>query len=170
VAETKPSGASIVEGAAAVVSQEVAHVDKKGCLNLLQRWTGRLQWFPSLHTEDFDALMIFLELGRISIRDFRTDGPLIQERYNQLSANPDAEALELLRLLQDRYGRLRIPGSRRPSLGDPALAHLGIQRGQKSPIYVAIFPRSIELISPAYRNAKLIEYAAELDELPFVGS
>lgn len=167
MAETKPSGLPIVEGTRAIVWQEVAHVDQKGCLNLLQRWTSRLAWFPSPHTEDFDALMVFLEPGRISIRDLRSDGARIQERYSVLAEDPDTEALELLRLIQDRYGRLRIPRSKRPSLGDPALAHLGIARGQKSLIYAAIFPNTIELISPIYRNKKIIEFEPQLDDLPF---
>jgi hypothetical protein len=168
MAETKPSGLPIVDGAAAMVTQEVAHIDQKGCLNLLLRWTGRLAWFPSPLTEEFEALIIFLEPGRLSVRNLRDHGPVIQERYSQLISEADSETLELLRLIQDRYGRLRIPISRRPSLGDPALSHLGIERGQKSVIYVAVFPNSIELLSPSYRNAKLIEFQERLGDLPFI--
>lgn len=110
--------------------------------------------------------MIFLSPGRISIRDLRTDGPRIQARYEQLAAETDDETLELLRRIQDRYGRLRIPRSRRPSLGDPALAHLGLERGQKSMTYVAIFSNSIDVLSPAYRNAKLVTFERQLEDLP----
>ncbi len=168
MAETKPSGIAIVGGPTAIVTQEVAHVNKKGCLNLLPRWTNRLAWFPSPVQDEFEALMVFLEPGRISIRDLQIEGPRIQDRYNQLAREADAETLELLRLIQDRYGRLHIPKSRRPSLGDQALAHLGIERGQRSTIYAAIFPDSIDLLSAAYRNAKLIVFDEQLDGLPFL--
>jgi hypothetical protein len=168
MAETKPSGRPIVDGPAAVVSQEVAHIDKKGCLNLLHRWTSRLAWFPSPLADDFEALMIFLAPGRISIRDLRVEGDRIQQRYNELVADPDIETLEVLRLIQDRYGRLHIPQSRRPSLGDPALTHLRVARGQRSTIYVALFPNSIDLLSAAYRDAKLVAFEEQLDDLPFI--
>jgi hypothetical protein len=168
MAETKPSGVPIVEAPAAIVWQEVAHIDRKGCLNLLRRWTNRLAWFPSPPPADFEALMIFIAAGRISIRDLRLHGPGIQARYEELAAEGDDEALEVLRRIQDRYGRLRIPKSRRPSLGDPALAHLGIERGQRSTIYVAIFPNSIDLLSPAYRNEKLISFEPQIEDLPFI--
>jgi hypothetical protein len=167
MAETKPSGVPMIDAPGAIVSQEVAHIDKKGCLNLLQRWTKRLAWFPS-HPEDFEVLLIFLSPGRLSIRDFANDGARIQQRYNELSAETDAETLEVLRLMQDRYGRLRVPKSRRASLGDPALAHLELERGQRSTIYVAIFPNYIDLLSLRYRNEKLIAYQEQIDDLPFV--
>jgi hypothetical protein len=170
MAETKPSGLPIVDGLSTSVTQEVAHIDKKGCLNLLPRWTSRFAWFPSALTEDFETLMIFLDPGRVSIRDLSVNGPLIQERYNELATETDAETLEALRLIQDRYGRLRIPTSRRPSLGDPVLTHLGIERGQRSTIYVAIFPNFIDLLSPAYRNARLTIVNEQIDDLPFIDS
>jgi hypothetical protein len=170
MAETKRSGLPIVAGPSTSVTQEVAHVDKKGCLNLLPRWTSHFQWFPSALTEDFETLMILLDPGRVSIRDLSVNGPLIQQRFNELATETDAETLEALRLIQDRYGRLRIPISRRPSLGDPVLAHLGIERGHKSTIYVAIFPNSIDLLSPAYRNARLTIIKEEIDDLPFMDS
>jgi hypothetical protein len=168
MAETKPSGRSIVEGDAAIVTQEVAHVDAKGVLNILPRWTTRLSWLTQ-SDDGTDALMLFLEPGRISIRDIGSAGR-ITERYGELVSNPTPETLDLLRLIQDRYGRLYIPKSKRVSVGEPALLHLGIQRGVKTPIYVAIFPTSLELLSVAYRNAQLLEFRADLEDLPFTES
>jgi hypothetical protein len=54
------------------------------------------------------------------------------------------------------------------SLGEPALLHLQVQRGVRTPIYVAVFPSSIELLSVAYRNQELLEIQSELEDLPFI--
>jgi hypothetical protein len=167
MAETKPSGIPIVEGPNAIVTQEVSHIDKKGCLNLLPRWTEKLEWFPSPVTEVFDALMVFLEPGYLSIRNLRADEIRIREKYEAIARDDDTEALEFLRRIQDRYGRLRIPASRRPSLGDTALTHLRVKRGEKTTIYVAIFPHSIEILSVECRDQRLLAITDELNDLPF---
>jgi hypothetical protein len=165
VADTKPSGRAVIEGADAVVAQEVAHVEKKGVLNLLPRWISRLKWLSETH-EAVDALLVFVEPGRISIRD-PAEAKRIRNQYAELAANPSSDDLELLRLIQDRYGILHIPKSKRASLGDPALLHLSIQRGLKTALYVAIYPTSIELMSVAYRNRHLPEFHSELSDLPY---
>jgi hypothetical protein len=170
MSETRPSGRLVVGGPAAIVTQEVAHIDKKGCLNLLPRWTAKLSWLAPLDNST-EALLIFLRPGRISIRDLATYGPRIRERYNEIAADVQQQAsLDLLRLLQDRYGQLYIPKSRRVSLGDPALLHLQVERGVVTAIYVAVFPSSIDLLSVAYRNEQLMEIQSELEDLPFIGS
>jgi|SRR5271166_262939 len=166
---TRPSGRPVVEGPAAIVTQEVAHIDKKGCLNLLPRWTAKLSWLAPLDNST-EALLIFLRPGRISIRDLATYAPRIRERYNEIAADVQQASLDLLRLLQDRYGQLYIPKSRRVSLGDPALLHLQVERGVITPIYVAVFPGSIDLLSVAYRNEQLMEIQSELEDLPFIVS
>lgn len=115
-----------------------------------------------------EALLVFVEPGLISVRNWQIDGPRIQQRYAEISNSTDADALQALRLIQDRYHRLLIPARDRPSLGDSALAHLGLplQRGQKSAVYVCVFSDHIELMSPAYRNSKLIEGHPLVEDLP----
>ena len=168
MADTKPSGRAVVEGVEAVVAQEVAHVDKKGVLNLLPRWTARLVWLSDIQ-KAVDALLVFLQPGRISIRDPELDVKRIRDQYAELSIDPSQDDLELLRLIQDRYGMLHIPKSKRASLGDLALLHLGIQRGVRTSIYVAVYPASLELMSVEYRNRHLPEFHSELSDLPYPG-
>jgi hypothetical protein len=166
MADTKPSGKAVVEGDKAIVVQEVAHVDKKGVLNLLPRWTSRLTWLSDPQ-DSVDALLVFLQPGRISIRDPKSAVQHIRDRYAELSSSPSSDDLELLRLIQDRYGLLHVPKSKRVSLGDPALLHLGISRGLRAPLYVAIYPDSIELISVENRAKDLLDFHSELSDLPY---
>jgi hypothetical protein len=163
----RPSGLSIIEDKSATVTLSVAHVEMRGRLNILPRWRQRVGWLKS-KTENVQALMILSEPGLISIRNWEPDGPLIQQRYAEVASSPDEDAGEVLRLIQDRYQRLVIPPHERPSLGDAALAHLGLQveRGTKSVIYVCISLDRIELMSPAFRNSKLLEGHPLIDDLP----
>jgi hypothetical protein len=164
----RPSGLPVVEDASAAVTVSVAHVEMRGRLNILPRWRKRVVWLMSTDKSEVLALMVFVEPGLISIRAWEPDGPRIQQRFAELSASSDAEAPEALRLIQDRYQRLVIPAKDRPSLGDAALAHLGlrVERGRKSVIYVCVSPDKIELMSPAYRESKLTEGHPLIEDLP----
>lgn len=113
-------------------------------------------------------MMVFVEPGLVSLWDWKVEGPRIAQRYEEIAKETDEAALERLRVIQDRYRRLPINKERRPYLGDAALAHLGlpIARGNRSIVYVAVFPNRIDLLAPAYRNAKLITGASSIDDLP----
>jgi hypothetical protein len=104
----------------------------------------------------------------VQICDWEKNGQAVERRYRELALRKDYEALEALRLIQDRYQKLVIPPERRCSLGQAALAHLGspISPRQSQVLYVAIYEAKIELISPAYRDAKLIAGHSLLDDLP----
>src|ERR1700693_5424443 len=155
----RPSGLSIIDDPAVAVIVAVAHIEMRGRLNILPRWRERIPWLKAAGDSDVQALMIFAEPGLISLIDWKTEGPRIQQRFSELSASADAAAHQALRLIQSRYQRLIIPARDRPSLGDGALAHLGlrVERGQKSVVYVCAYFDRIELMSPAYRDSKLIE-------------
>jgi hypothetical protein len=163
----RPSGLSIIADASATVTVSVAHVEMRGRLNILPRWRNRVEWLKSRAT-DVLALMVLAEPGLISIRDWEPDGPRIQQRFAEIAASSDADAPAALFLIQNRYQRLIIPAKDRPSLGDAALAHLGLQveRGAKSVIYVCVSSDKIELMSPTYRNSKLTEGHPLVDDLP----
>jgi hypothetical protein len=139
----------------------------RGRLNILPRWRKRVVWLSAAEG-DVDALMVFAEPGLISIRDWQTDGPRIQQRFAELAISANPDAIDAMRLIQDRYQRLVIPAADRPSLGDAALAHLGLQveRGQKSLVYVCLFNNRIEVMSSIYRDRKLIEGHPLIDDLP----
>lgn len=163
----RPSGLHIIEDASATLTVSVAHVEMRGRLNILPRWRQRVGWLTSV-TADVHALMVLAVPGLISIRNWEPDGPQIQQRYAEIAASTDVDAAEVLRLIHDRYQRLLIPAKDRASLGDAALAHLGLQveRGTKSIIYVCVSFDKIELMSPAYRNSKLTEGHPLIEDLP----
>lgn len=164
----RPSGLPIIDDAEGLVTVNVAEVEKRGRLNILPRWRKRVVWMNSLGEKATDALMIFSQPGLLSICCWQPNGPRIEQRIVELSNSADPDALEVLRLIQDRYQRIVIPARDRPTLGDSALAHLGlpIHRGQKSLVYVSVFSNRIDVMSPSFRDAKLIEGHPLLDDLP----
>ena len=102
-------------------------------------------------------MMVLSEPGLVGLYLWEVYGPKILECYEELAQSPGSLELEALRLIQDRYQRLKIPAKERSYLGDPALLHLGnIKRGTKSPIYVAIFPDHLELLSKECRDSRLL--------------
>lgn len=168
MAETRPSGLSVISQDDSAVIQEVAEIDRRRRIHLLPRWTERVDWLRAHRTKNIIALMVLAEPGLASLRDWNVDGPRIENRYEEVARKSDPEALEVLRLIQDRYCRLTITGERRPYLGELALAHLGlpIARGVKSTVFVAVFPDRIDILSPTLRNSKLVLGDASLDDLP----
>jgi FMN phosphatase YigB (HAD superfamily) len=168
MARTRPSGLSIVDDESAIVSEEIAHIDTRGRINFLPRWRERIPWLAKQNTGDTQALMVFAEPGLISIREWALDGPRIQKRYEELANSPDEDATEALRLIQSRYRRLIILRNERTSLGEAALAHLGlfVRLDFKSFVYASTFPSSLELLSPDLRNARLLAGSAHIDDLP----
>jgi hypothetical protein len=164
----RPSGLPIIDDETAAVIVAVAHVEMRGRLNVLPRWRKKVAWLASVGDSDVEALMIFAEPGLISLRDWQIEGPHIQERFAEISISADADAHHALRLIQTRYQRLIIPARDRPSLGDSALAHLGlrVERGRKSVVYVCVFSDHIEIMSPTYRDSKLMEGHPLIEDLP----
>ena len=67
--------------------------------------------------------MVLAEPGLISLRESAVHAGA---RHADLVARGDGDIEEILRLIQDRYQRLLIGSEHRPSLGDNALAHLGL--------------------------------------------
>ena len=112
--------------------------------------------------------MVFVEPGLLSLRSWEPDGPRIATRYIELAQLGADADLDVLRLIQDRYGKLSIPRDRRPHLGDAALQHLGLPttRDMTSNVYVAVYPSKIDLLSPIYRNDKHMTGHSSLDDLP----
>jgi hypothetical protein len=162
----RPSGLSVFAEDEAPVIVAVTTVEKRGRLSIAPRWRKRIPWLTG--SGPIEALMTFNEPGLITISDWKKDGPRIQQRFEELSKSDDADALEALRLIQDRFQRLNIPSKERPSLGDAALAHLGLntERNRKFTIYICVYPDRVELLSHEYRNSKLLEGHPLIDDLP----
>lgn len=113
--------------------------------------------------------MVFVEPGRIRLLPWDPHGRLVESRFAEIAQNgPDNDALETLRLIQDRYSDLMIDEEHRPYLGDAALTHLGLtlDRGTKSTVYIVIYPESLEILSVDYRDRKNLIGSEGLDDLP----
>jgi hypothetical protein len=164
---TRPSGYSPFEPES-LVTQEVAQIDERGRLNLLPRWLRPIEWLAEVKTSEVEVLMVFAEPGLISLRNMNTDGQRVRIRYDELKDDVSETGLELVRLLQDRYGVLRIAKDARAYLGNPALVHLGcsIARREGATVYVASYPNQLDIMSCDFRNKRLVARAAELQDLP----
>ena len=171
MATTRPSGTPLTPSESSFVLQELADVDERGRIHLLPRWTARVSWLHrALESSkgDIEALLVLSEPGRLSIKDWATEGLRVMRRYQEVSESIEESNLELLRLFQDRYQKLVIRQDRRPYLGDAALHHLElpISRLTKSVVYVAVFPEQIDLLGTSCRNRLLISGNSFLDDLP----
>ena len=167
MAFTRPSGIPVVDYEQALVFQEVTQIDRRGRINLLPRWTRRIEWLSNDPIEA-PALMVLEEPGHISIRSWEKDGQRVEQRYLELASQEDDASLEALRFIQDRYQKLIIPAKKRCSLGQPALAHLGfpVRPQDERPLYVAVYPSKIDLMSPNCRDRLLLAGHPYLDDLP----
>jgi hypothetical protein len=124
MAFTRPSGILIVDSEQAPVFQEVTQVDPRGRINLLPRWIKRLGWL-SVEPVETQALMVFEQPGRISLRNWETDGKNVAQRYLELMSHDDDASREALRLIQDRYQKLIIPAKKSCSLGAASVSSSG---------------------------------------------
>lgn len=163
----RPSGIPVISDKDSAVSVSVAHIEARGRLNILPRWRSKVLWLRPAG-DYIEALMIFSEPGLISLRDWNFHSPLILQRIEQLSSSADEDSLEALRLIHDRYQKLIIPPRDRPTLGDEAAAHLGLNLGSgaKSLIYVCAMSDRIDIMSVQHRNAKLIQGHPLIEDLP----
>jgi hypothetical protein len=169
MSETHPSGHPLVANEIGPVFQEVAEIDTYRRINLLKRWTRRLDWLAAIDTGAAEVLMVLSEPGLLKLMPWKPEGPRLLKLYEEISNDPELEEnLETARLIRDKYERLVIDREHRPYLGDSALAHLGIptERGIKSTIYVAVYPQYIAIMSREYRNNKLALSTPALDNFP----
>jgi hypothetical protein len=164
----RPSGLPIVADEQAKVIVAVAYVEERGRLNILPRWRRKVEWLRSAGTKSVEALMIFSEPGLISLRSWDSSAPAVVQKIEELSKSSDEDSLEAIRLIQDRYQKLIIPAKDRPTLGDEALAHLGVDlvTTNKFLIYVCTSGDRIDLMSSQHRNNKRIGGHQLIDDLP----
>jgi hypothetical protein len=104
MAITRPSGFPLVTDS--IVAQEVAEIDGRGRLHLLPRWTKRIKWWATSPKDDFGVLMVLVEPGLISLRDWASEGTRVIARYEELAAQPSADALTLHYASLDQLDRL----------------------------------------------------------------
>lgn len=168
MADTIPSGRPLAPLTEARVFQEIAHIDAHRRINLLPRWTARFDWMRPTASKGAELLMVMREPGFVRLLPWIPQGVRVADRFAEVSVlESSSENLEEMRLLQDSFGRLVLDVEHRPYLGDAALAHLGVPlgRGERSPVYVVIYPESVGIMSIAERQRRA-GTARTLDDLP----
>src|ERR1700730_4366286 len=103
MAQTRPSGYPVFGVASPSVAEEVTEIDGRGRIRFLPRWTNRIPWWKGTSGEGLDVLMVLVEPGLISFHDWVSDGERVAARFAQIAETEDEDALEVLRLIQDRY-------------------------------------------------------------------
>lgn len=148
------------------IEQAVATIDDRGRLQLPQRIVGGIGWVSK--EQETDALAILNEPGSIILRAWVPFGESVVERRRRFieTAASDPSELEPLRAIEDRYKRLRIPKSHRPTLQAEMLLHLGIPLLAPAAVYVWRVADALELTSVQYRLAGLSDEWEELSDLP----
>jgi DNA-binding transcriptional regulator/RsmH inhibitor MraZ len=145
------------------ISQEVRPIDARGRLTIPLRLLERLSWATKAGT---DYLAVLDTPGCIRILPWAAAAERVLERREALAARQDAEGLEAVRALDDRYLRLKIDASGRVVLTMPFLVHLDDQIDRIQAVYLIRRIDELEIWSVGFRNRRLLMAIAELDDLP----
>lgn len=148
------------------VAQAAVTVDERGRIQLPRKIVSPLTWIEKTPTE---ALAVLAEPGVVRFHSWKDAAPVVLEKRSQLidRARTEPAALELLRLLEDRYKRFQIPTGARPTLTSEMILHLKLPSDQESSIFVWRIENVLELNSIEFRNSnRNIEELDELADLP----
>jgi hypothetical protein len=105
--------------------------------------------------------------GRVLILPWKPHGDAVASRRDQLlSVAPTTPgALEALRQIEDRYQRIPLSEPRFTPSPNMFL-HLRLEAREGEKFYLWRYADHLEVWSPAYRDARLLEIAPELEGLP----
>jgi len=167
MATNKFLGILLDPGIQGPVDQDVAEIDQRGRLQIPSRLISSITWLKKRETSS-DALVILDEPGRIRLLSWENESTPILTRRKQLIENSgeSSEAVEALRLLEDRYKHLIIPKDSRPTLSKEITMHLGIPDDAKAQIYIVRVFEALEILSPQYRNGYRKTISEYLSNLP----
>jgi hypothetical protein len=146
--------------------QQAVKIGKRNRLVLPQTVASALPWIGSAN-EAIDCLGIFEEPGKVLLASWDTATPVLERRRELIEvAGRDVEAAEALRLLEDRYRKVHIQEGLRLTLTTDWFVHLEPERGELVHVYVARTADALQILSPAYRNARLAEFLRSNEDLP----
>jgi DNA-binding transcriptional regulator/RsmH inhibitor MraZ len=149
------------------VGQAAAEIDLRGRLRIPSRLVANIGW---LHRQvmPVDALAVYDRPGRIILLSWEEESEPVLSRRRELieRASESPEALEGLRMLEDRYKRLTVPNDLRPTLGTEAFIHLDLPMGAETNVYVVRVLQALEILSPKYRNELRVTRSEMLAGLP----
>lgn len=143
------------------VEQGVADIDHRGRIRVPSRMARLLSWLPSSGAP-VDALAVFDEPGHIILLSWKERSPPVLTRRKKLiqDAQESPEALEGLRLLEDRYKRIPIPRDLRPTLSIEALMHLELPVATTTHVYIVRVFDALEILSPMFRKQRNTDHDA----------
>lgn len=148
------------------VEQAVADIDRRGRLRIPSRLAAGMDWLGAA-AASVDALAVLDEPGRIILLSWKErSAELLAKRRALIEEAPEVDALQALRLLENRYKRINIPKELRPTLGPETLIHLDLPIGVESHVYVTRVLDALEVMSPAYRNEHFLTTSEVLAGLP----
>lgn len=163
----RPPGLSLDPETPGPVHHGTVEIDNRGRARLPARIVHHAAWLRTA-PDGADALAILFHPGCASLLSWtECAAPILQRRRDLIArASSDAGALEALRVLEDRYKRIKIPADLRPTLTREIRLHLEITLEQNSTIFLACVAERLELTSPSYRNRLLLRDWDELRDLP----
>lgn len=150
------------------IRMDMAEIDSRGRIIIPRHIGENIEWFVSGDSQ-VEALIVLNEPGMLTFYNWDAEGQKILDKRLDLIKEVDADpnALEALRLLEDRYKRISIPKDLRPTLGLMIIQHLGLSRGTGNVVYVtSIHQGRLIVMSPEFRNKKLLRSSDLLYDLP----
>lgn len=145
------------------VRQSTANLDHRGRIKIPTRIAEGLNWLAGRET-----LAVLSVPGIIRLLPWVPSGEAVLRRRRELADRTKVEpsTFEILRALEDRYKRFRIPQSVRPTLSNEMILHLGLTPSVPTSIYLWRIADSVELNSSAHRIQHLANEWEELSDLP----
>ncbi len=167
MANGRPPGIALDTELPGPVAQQVVEIDRRGRLRLPNALVRSIPWLGS-DAKSVDALVVLDEPGRLGFLSWEQQAPAVLDRRRELieQTHHDDSVAEALRLLEDRYKRVAIPQDLRPTLTAEILLHLELSVGAPARVYlVRLFDR-LDVLSPQYRNERLVVGSDALAGLP----
>jgi hypothetical protein len=145
------------------VRQVVVSLDERGRIKLPVRITESLSWLA-----DRDTLAVLSTPGIIRLYPWTPAGEAVLRRRRELleRTKDEPSTYEILRALEDRYKRLKIPKSVRPTLTNEMILHLGLAPYVSTSVYLWRIADTVEINSSPHRTQHLADEWEELSDLP----
>ena len=145
------------------VRQAAVNLDDRGRMKIPAKMVENLSWLAGR-----DTLAVLSVPGIIRLHPWTPAREAVLRRRRELVERAKDESLtyEILRALEDRYKRFRIPKSVRPTLTNEMILHLGLPLSIPASIYIWRIADTVEINSSPHRIQHLVDEWEELSDLP----
>lgn len=165
----RPAGLQLDPDRPGPIAQAVVQGSGRGRFRLPADVVRGATWLGSTEAM-VESLVVFEDPGYLVLLPWSPDGDRVIARRRELIASinekSESEEIEALRVLEDRYKRVKIGKDLRVTLSPEMLQHLRLQRETAAQVYVVRVQDRIELISPDTRDRRLASGHPALDDLP----